>query len=135
MITAYVVVLATGLLFMAGLVLDGGRRINTYLKAHGLAANAARAAAQAVEPSSLYAGEPDLDQADAEAAVDQFVAGLPDDTGVSNVTVDVVGDQVTVTLSLPFEPTLLPMTSGPVSAKATSTAIQGVDAEIETGGP
>jgi Flp pilus assembly protein TadG len=135
MITAYIAVLAIGLLFMAGLVFDGGRRINTYLKAHSLAANAARAAAQAVDPSSLYAGEPELQQADAKAAVDQFVAALPENTGVGDVEVEVVGDQVTVTLSLPFDPALLPMTGGPVSAEATSTAIQGVDEEIETGGP
>jgi hypothetical protein len=128
MVTAYIAVLSVGLLFMAGLVFDGGRRVTTYLKAHDLAANAARAAAQAVDPSSIYAGDPVLEQGAAVTAVETFVAGIPADVTIEEV--NVAGDQVSVTLSLPFDPQLLPMAGGPVSATATSTAIQGVDSQI-----
>lgn len=132
MITAYVAVLSVGLLFMAAMVFDGGRRITTYLRAHDLAANASRAAAQAVEPSSLYGGGPaDLAVEDAQFAAEDYIVTAAVDGAVVEAVV-VNGDQVTVTISLPFDPALLPMVAGPVSAEATSTAIQGVDAPIES---
>jgi Flp pilus assembly protein TadG len=133
MITAFTAVLALGLIFVAGMVYDGGQRINTYMRAADLASNAARAGAQAADPATLYDAAPgtSLSPDDATASAQQFLAdaGQP---GSGEVTVN--GDQVTVEVTLDQTSVILTwLGTVDISASATATATPGVDAP--TGGP
>jgi Flp pilus assembly protein TadG len=125
MMTAFVAVIATGLLFITGLVYDGGRMINTYLEASDLAGNAARAAAQATSPAELYrSGTVRLDPDDAQERAATFLAqaGHP-----GSGTVDVDGNRVTVTVTLESSSLILPLGSQSLEASASATAVRGVE--------
>jgi hypothetical protein len=133
MISAFTAVVALALIFVAGMVYDGGQRVNTYMQASDLASNAARAGAQAAEPASLYDAEPgtELDGGDAVAAAQSFLAdaGHP---GSGSVTVS--GDEVNVVVTLDQTAVILTwLGTVEIQANATATATPGVDAP--TGGP
>lgn len=57
MVTAFVIVWATALLFVCGLVLDGGRVLAEKRQARNIAESAARAGAQAISEPALRANE------------------------------------------------------------------------------
>jgi Flp pilus assembly protein TadG len=125
MVTGFVAIIATGLIFVAGLVYDGGQMINTYLEASDLAGNAARAAAQATSPTELYrSGSIRLDPDDAQERAATFLAqaGHP---GSGEVRVD--GNIVTVTVTLPSSALILPIGSQTLQASASATAVRGVE--------
>jgi hypothetical protein len=131
-VTASVAILAVSLLFVTGLVIDGGRRISAYMRASDLAANAARAGAQAADRSVLYeSGVTTLDPGEATAAALGFLAdaGHPGTGAVDSV----VGNQVTVTVTLEHQSIILDWADATVTASATSTATPGVNAP--SGGP
>jgi putative Flp pilus-assembly TadE/G-like protein len=124
-ITPFVAIIAGGLVFVAGMVYDGGQILSTYTRAGDLAANAARAAAQATDPAELYAsGTVRLDEDDARARADALLsqAGYP---GTGDVNVE--GNQVTVTVTLTHDPHILPIAARRISASASATAIRGVE--------
>jgi hypothetical protein len=124
-VTAYVAIVATGLIFVAGMVYDGGQIINTYLEASDLAGNAARAGAQATSAAELYrSGTVRLDPADAEERAAAFLsrAGHP---GSGSVSVD--GDEVTVTVTLEQTSHILPLGPRSMQATASATAVRGVE--------
>jgi hypothetical protein len=125
MVTGFVAILATGLIFVAGLVYDGGQMINTYLEASDLAGNASRAAAQSTSPAELYrSGTVRLDPEDAEERAAAFLAraGHP---GAGTVSVD--GNRVTVTVTLPASARILPIGPRSMEASASATAVRGVE--------
>ncbi len=128
--TAFVAIIALSLLFVTGLVADGGRYIATYRQAGDLAANAARAAAQGVELQALGGGTVTLDPTAAQARASDYLtaAGHPG-TGTTSVT----GDQVTVTVTLTADGLILPTGPKTFTASATATSTRGVDQP--TGGP
>jgi Flp pilus assembly protein TadG len=124
-VTAYVAIVATGLLFVAGLVHDGGRVINSYLEASDLAGNASRAGAQATNPAELYrSGTVRLDADDARTRAHAFLAraGHP---GSGSVSVD--GNVVTVTVTLQQSSQILPIGPRTLRATASATAVRGVE--------
>jgi Flp pilus assembly protein TadG len=131
MVTGFVAIVATGLIFVAGLVYDGGQMINTYLEASDLAGNAARAAAQATSPAELYRSGTvrlDPDEAQERAAAFLAQAGYP---GAGTTAVD--GNEVTVTVTLEASALILPIGSKSLEATASATAVRGV--EQPTGAP
>jgi len=95
-ITAFVVVMATALILLAGLVLDGGLTLSARERALGLAQEAARAGAQGVN-LAIYRQSGNLVLSPALAAADaqQYLAS----TG-SQGTVQVTGNIVTVTVTI-----------------------------------
>jgi hypothetical protein len=96
MVTAFVVVFTLALLFMAGLVLDGGLTLAAKVQAIDEAQAAARAGAQAVDiPTYRATGKITLDPAQANTDAEDYLAA----TGHSGI-VTVNGDQVTVTVSI-----------------------------------
>lgn len=124
-VTPFVAIIAGGLIFVAGMVYDGGMVLSTYTRAGDLAANAARAAAQATDPAELYAtGTVRLDEDDARARADALLAqaGHP---GTGDVNVE--GNQVTVTVTLQHNPRILPISARSISASASATAVRGVE--------
>jgi Flp pilus assembly protein TadG len=125
MMSGFVAALATGLLFMTGLVYDGGRMINTYMEASNLASNAARAAAQAADTGELYrSGAVRLDLADAQARANAYL----DQAGHHGQrTVTVNGDTATVTLTIGLRARILPIGTRTIRATASATAQRGVE--------
>ena len=115
-VSTFLAVIAIALLMAAGLAIDGGRKINALLEASHLADNAARAGAQAVDLDTLRTtGDLRLLPEEAAVRVDQYLTSLGH-TG----EITVVGDTVTVTVSLTVDPVLLPI--GPITVTATETA-------------
>ena len=115
-VSTFLAVIALAMLMAAGLAIDGGRKINALLEASHLADNAARAGAQAVDLDTLRTtGDLRLLPEEAAVRVDQYLTSLGH-TG----EITVVGDTVTVTVSLTVDPILLPI--GPITVTATETA-------------
>ena len=123
-VTAFVVVFMLALLVMAGLVLDGGLALSAKIQAIDDAQAAARAGAQAIDvPLYRSTGEITLDPAQATSDAEGFLARAGR-TG----TVSVIGDQVTVTVTI-TQPTqilsLVGVDSFTETASGTATAEQG----------
>lgn len=114
-VSVLVAVLAIAFLMVAGLALDGGRKLGALSEARDLADNAARAGAQAVDTDAYQLiGAPALDPADAEQAALAYLSA----TGHTG-TVAVDGSTVTVTVSLSVPTRFLP---GPFTVHATESA-------------
>ncbi len=94
-VTAFVVVLTTGILALAGLTLDGGLALAAKVRANGQAEAAARAGAQAIDLAA-YRGNGTLQLVPAQA-----VAGAQAHLAAEGAsgTVTVSGDTVTVTVT------------------------------------
>jgi hypothetical protein len=93
-VTAFAVVLTTGILALAGLTLDGGLALAAKVQAGGQAQAAARAGAQAIDLTAYRAtGALQLMPAQAVADAQTYLAGV----GASGM-VTVSGDTVTVTI-------------------------------------
>lgn len=124
-VTVFIAVLAVGMIFAAGLAVDGGRKLNGLSEARDLADNAARVGAQQVD-RDVYrvSGTPTLDVDAAIGAANAYLLS----TGNSG-TATVVGDTITVTVVLNISTKILP---GPISVSATESAT--AQAAI-TGGP
>ena len=122
--TAFVAILATGLIAVAGMAYDGGQFLRTYTEASDLAESAARAGAQATRAESLLAGDTSIDPAAAQARVDELLAaaGHP---GAGVVTV--AGERVTVTVTLEQAAHILPLGPRHISATASAIPTRGVD--------
>jgi Flp pilus assembly protein TadG len=124
--TAFIAVVATALIMVAGLAYDGGQFLRAYLEASDLAEAAARAGAQATGVDDLFGGETSLDPALAEANVNTFVAetGHP---GAATTSVD--PDSVTVTITLSRPAHILPLGTKSISATATAQPARGVTSD------
>jgi len=122
-ISVFVVVVTVALISVAGLVLDGGRLLGARREAQDIAANAARAGAQALDEDQLRAGRTVIDPTAGAAAVSRYLAQTPA-TGTSSVS----GDAVTVRVQMPVR-VLLPLTGTSqrtVTATQRARAVQGV---------
>jgi Flp pilus assembly protein TadG len=124
--TLFVVVIATALLAMAGLVIDGGYALAARQEAGGTAEQAARAGADAISRDTLRSGGPvRLDPAAAIAAAQSILAA----TGHTG-TATVQGDAVTVTVQITRRTAVLSVIGiDTVSSTSTATAVglTGID--------
>lgn len=110
-----VAVLAIAFLMVAGLALDGGRKLGALSEARDLADNAARAGAQAVDTDAYQlTGNPSLDPGEAQQVAADYLAA----TGHTGIVV-VNGSTVTVTVTLSVPTRFLP---GPFTVHATESA-------------
>ena len=104
-ISLFLVVVVLALFVVFGLVVDGGARLDAQRRATDQAEQAARAAAQAINPTSLRASDTvTLDPTAARAAAARYLSG------VGNVTltgVHVTATTVTVTVSTTATPVVL----------------------------
>ena len=124
-VTAFVVIMTSALLAMAGLVIDGGYALAAHRRAFNEAEAAARAGAQAVDLDTLRAtGDVVLDAGEAERHALEYLAAL-DRSG----SVEVDGDVVRVHLSFEHGLVLLdafgvgPMT---IEGDGEARAVRGV---------
>lgn len=122
-IGVFVVVVTVALISVAGLVLDGGRLLAARREAQDIAANAARAGAQALDEDQLRAGRTVIDPTAGATAIARYLTQTPA-TGTSSVS----GDAVTVRVRMPVR-MLLPLTGTgrrTVTATRRARAVQGV---------
>jgi Flp pilus assembly protein TadG len=116
-VSTFLAVLALALLAAVGLVVDGGRKVNTLREASNLADNAARAGAQAIDLDTLRTdGTVRLLPGAAEQEALDYLAEL----GHSATEIIVTDDTITVTVELTVDPVLLP--TGQITVTATETA-------------
>ena len=121
-VTAFVVIFAVALVFVAGLVLDGGRMLSEHRRAGNLADSAARAGAQAISEDLVRAGAAEiLDTDAAEDAACAFMAS----TGYSCSAV-AVGNRVDVTVTGSIDLLLLPGASPQVEAEGSACVAVGI---------
>ena len=96
-VSLFLIVAVLALFAVFGLVVDGGRRLDTQRRATDTAEQAARAAAQAVDPTALRAGTSlRLDPTAARRAAATYLAATPGMT-LTGLTIDRAGVTVTVT--------------------------------------
>lgn len=119
--TVFVVLFTIALLAVAGLVIDGGYALGAKREAMNTAEQAARAGADALDPAALRDGQTRVDPGRAVNAARTYLR-----TVGAQGSVDVVGGEVTVTVTARQDTTLLSavgVTSIPIRATATAVSI------------
>ena len=118
-ISAFVAVVAVGLVMVAGMAYDGGQIVAAQATARDLAGSAARAGAQEVDLDRLRStGDATLDPDRATAAAQAFLA----QAGFTG-TMRVSGPSITVTVSVRQPMRILPVPDRTVTATDTATAL------------
>lgn len=118
-ITAFVAVVASALVLVAGMAYDGGQVITAHNAARNIADRAARAGAQQIDLDHLRAtNEPRLDPAAAETAAVEYLrrAGA---TGTATVS----GSSITVTVTRTQPMLILPGGDRTITVSETATAV------------
>ena len=119
--TLFVVLLATAMLAVAGLVIDGGYALAAKREAMNEAEQAARVGADALDPAALRSGDTRVNTARAHAAAQAYLNQVG-----ARGSVSVDGGEVTVTVTASQDTTILSavgVTSLPVKATATALSI------------
>lgn len=105
-LTLMLAVLMVAILALAGLVIDGGRKLDATQKAYAIAQEAARAGAGQVNTSAAYrSGSYQVDPQQARAAALAYLASA----GYQGSSVTVSGNQIRVTVRVRESTTLLPL--------------------------
>jgi Flp pilus assembly protein TadG len=123
-VSLLVVIMTPALLLAGGLVLDGGRQLQTRRDAAGAAAAAARAATELSEPE-LYRRALDATSASTRAQAELTAHGVSGSVAVAGNTVTVTVDEEVDYLILPGSKT--------VSSTSRATALEGVRTGHEVG--
>ena len=95
----WVIPLMLGLIAMAGLIVDGGAALAARGRAEDSAQQAARAAADALSPSSVFTTDPSGLTADPGAAK-LAAQRVLDSAGIDISTITISGDSVTVSVTV-----------------------------------
>ncbi|MBW3642399.1 MAG: hypothetical protein KY447_05740 [Actinobacteria bacterium] len=120
-LSAFVAVVALGLVMVAGMAYDGGQIITAQATARDLAASAARAGAQEIDLDRLRdSGQATLDPYRAAAAAEAFL-----DQAGHRGTASVNGADITVTVQVHQPMRILPVPDRTVTATDTATALTG----------
>ena len=124
-IALLVIVLTVAVLAMIGLSVDGGGKVRALRKADNLAAEAARAAGQAIQGSqAIPGGEKVVDPVPAVQAAQSYLAAA----GVSGtVTVSQDRKQITVTVTIVYDTVFLDLVgldSLPATRQATAVLVE-----------
>ncbi|CAN5859646.1 hypothetical protein BH23ACT10_BH23ACT10_29280 [soil metagenome] len=123
-ISVFATVIALAMVLVAGLVLDGGRLLAARRQADDIAANAARAGAQAIDETSLRTGGTTVDPVAGADAVAVHLAATP-----ASGTARIAADTVTVDVTLTVDMLLLGLAgigATTVSATRQARAVRGV---------
>jgi hypothetical protein len=117
-LTAFVVVMATAMVLVAGMAYDGGAVLTAHATARSYASKAARAGAQKIDLDMLRStGDVVLDPSAAAAAADRYLGAVGAQGSVS-----VEGDTVTVTVTVVQPMHILPLPDRTVRATEAATA-------------
>jgi Flp pilus assembly protein TadG len=130
-VTAFMVVIVTALVGVAGLVIDGGYGLAARQEAANVAEQAARVGADQIAVDSLRTGPVRLDQLAARAAVGQYLAALGH---AGTVTTDRTTVTVTVTVTRPTAILgIVGVHALTVTANASARSLDGIRAEEREG--
>ena len=122
-ITAFVAVVATALVMVAGMAYDGGQVIHAHNAARNDAEQAARAGAQQIDLTYLRQNnEPRLDPTEAEAAALDYLAQV----GATGTAI-VNGADITVTVTRVQSLRILPGADRTITVTETASAVRGDD--------
>lgn len=119
--TLFVVLFATAMLAVAGLVIDGGYALGAKREAMNQAEQAARIGADALDEGALRSGDTRVNTGQAYAAAQAYLNQVG-----ARGSVSVAGGEVTVTVTGSQDTTILSavgVTSLPVKASATALSI------------
>ncbi|SCF29123.1 Putative Flp pilus-assembly TadE/G-like [Micromonospora purpureochromogenes] len=124
-VTIWFAVLAPAFLALIGLVVDGGAKVRAYQRADNIATEAARAGGQAIKAGqAIDGGAKEVDASLAASAVQAYLDNLDGVTGA--VTVN-DAQQLTVTVTVTYNPILLDLFAGgggtTVTGRATANLI------------
>ena len=118
-VSAFVAVVALGLIMVTGMAYDGGQIVAAQATARDLAASAARAGAQEVDLDRLRStGDAMLDPERATAAAQAFLAKAG-----FNGSTRVAGSSITVTVTVRQPVRILPVPDRMVTATDTASAV------------
>lgn len=118
-VSAFVAVVAVGLIMVTGMAYDGGQIVAAQATARDLAASAARAGAQEVDLDRLRStGDAMLDPERATAAAQAFLAKAG-----FNGSTRVAGSSITVTVTVRQPMRILPVPDRMVTATDTVSAL------------
>lgn len=118
-VSAFVAVVALGLIMVTGMAYDGGQIVAAQATARDLAASAARAGAQEVDLDRLRStGDAMLDPERATAAAQAFLAKAG-----FNGSTRVAGSSITVTVTVRQPMRILPVPDRMVTATDTASAL------------
>lgn len=125
-VTLMLLVLFLALIALAGIVIDGGGKLNQAENANAIAQEAARAGAGNVNRANAYAsGKFTVDQAQAIAAAQQYLASAGYRGTVSAPTPETI--QVTVTVTSPTRVlSVIGIDSMTSTGSATASLVTGV---------
>jgi hypothetical protein len=118
-VAPFTVAVATALIWLLAIVLDGGRWMRAQSNTFGAAAAAARAGAQEIDEAAVLRGQLALDEAAARDAAYDYLA-----TRGLDGSVTVEGLEVTVTAYGTVDFQLLPIGQATVEETATARATQ-----------
>lgn len=127
-VSLFLVVAVLALFIAVGLVVDGGQKLRSTQRADDVAAEAARAGVQSVQPANTVRGQPA--QVNPEAAISAARHYLSV-AGVAG-TVTVTGGRVQVSTSISFTPaflSLIGLGTQTVTGRASARLARGVDRE------
>ena len=127
-VSLFLVVAVLALFIAVGLVVDGGQKLRSTQRANDVAAEAARAGVQSVQPANTVRGQPA--QVNPEAAISAARHYLSV-AGVAG-TVTVTGGRVQVMTSISFTPaflSLIGLGTQTVTGRASARLARGVDQE------
>ncbi len=127
MVTAFVIVFATALVFMSGLVVDGGRMLAEHREVNNLADSAARAGAQAISEDAVRQRDSanPLDETEAVNLACAFLARADHPCG-GGTSVTVQGNEVAVTVTGRIDLLMLAGADRPVRGEGTACVAVGM---------
>lgn len=128
-VAVFLALFTVAVMAFAGLVIDGGASLAARGRAHDVAAQAARAGADALDPASLRGSDPDhrvINPAAAQAAADRYLSA-----GHATGTTTVTGQDVTVTAHVTQRALILSafgIHDLSATSSATATVVHGTGA-------
>jgi hypothetical protein len=125
-VTLMLLVLTVALIALAGIVIDGGAKLDQAENANAIAQEAARAGAGMVSQSNAYSsGSFTVDQAEAVAAAEQYLAAAHYHGTVTAPAPGII--QVTVTVTAPTRVlSIIGIDSMTSTGSATASLVTGV---------
>jgi hypothetical protein len=111
-----------------GILIDGARIVSAERQCTSIALEAARAGANALDPTAARNGAIAVDSADAQAAAHAAAASFVAGSGASLQSVSVDGNRVTVRVSAAVDSWFPIISSRTVTQQASADAVEGVGA-------
>jgi Flp pilus assembly protein TadG len=131
-VSVFMAVIITGLLLVFGVAVDGTGQLRTLMRAENIAAEAARAAGQAIDPDVVASvGEHRVNAAKAAQFASEYLAAAGHDLPGSccDVQPNAAGTAVDISVTLPYDRRIVDLfgfsDTIPVTGTATAVLVTG----------